>query len=96
MCGAALEASIESCSPEGYSEASAELSARGVASAVARAFGSVLGGCDTGGKGYACVENYGWIETISIATAEAVCLLHLFFHLVFITDKDCRPLLQGP
>ena len=61
-----------SCSDEGLSEASAEVAARAVATAVAWAFGSVLGGCTTEGNGYACVENDGWIETVASATAEAV------------------------
>lgn len=45
-----------------------------MARAVAQAFASVLGGCETEGKGFACVENEGWIETIAVATAEAVRL----------------------
>ena len=70
--GAAADVAAVSCSDEGLSEASAEVAARAVATAVAWAFGSVLGGCTTEGNGYACVENDGWIETVASATAEAV------------------------
>ena len=70
--GAAADVAAHSCSTDGLSVANAEASARAVATAVARAFASVLGGCTTEGNGYACVENDGWIQTVASATAEAV------------------------
>lgn len=72
MRHAALEASTASCGSHGLAHLNGEAAAHGVATAVAQAFASVLGNCETEGKGFACVNNVGWIETVSIATAEAV------------------------